>query len=92
MVLKENCRSITTLSKYIWDLKEEVANYVQLRNEKNGLLLSVLTHKSGDAQCNLYLQEKIYSLDSENGALLNKRYDGPYELWAKCRHRKNSRR
>ena len=74
-----NYRSSTTLSKYIWDLKEEETNY----EIKWSIVKRVRAYKSGDAQCHLCLQEKLCILNAEKTTLLNKRS----ELLAKCRHR-----
>ena len=74
-----NYRSSTTLSKYIWDLKEEETNY----EIKWSIVKRVRAYKSRDAQCHLCLQEKLCILNAEKKTLLNKRS----ELLAKCRHR-----
>ena len=54
-------RSSTTLSKYIWDLKEEETNY----EIKWSIVKRVRAYKSGDAQCHLCLQEKLFILNTE---------------------------
>ena len=74
-----NYRSSTTLSKYIWNLKEDETNY----KIKWSIVKCVRAYKSGDAQCHLCLQEKLCILNAEKKTLLNKRS----ELLAKCRHR-----
>ena len=56
-----NYRSSTTLSKYLWDLKEEETNY----EIKRSIVKRVRAYKSGDAQCHLCLQEKLCILNAE---------------------------
>ena len=64
-----NYRSSTTLSKYMWDLKEEETNY----EIKWSIVKRVRAYKSGDAQCHLCLQEKLCILNAEKKTLFKQK-------------------
>lgn len=73
----ENYRNKTTLSNYIWDLKNNQVSYdIDWR-----LIDRSSTYDGTNRRCSLCLLEKFYILNGEN--LLNKRT----ELISKCRHR-----
>jgi hypothetical protein len=71
----------TTLSTYIWKLKDQNINYtIKWKILKKSKAYSPTTKK-----CNLCLDEKLLILkNSNNPAFLNKRS----ELFGKCRHRR----
>ena len=69
----------TELSKYIWDLKKQGANYT-LRWD---IMKKSNTHKRKSGLCNLCLEEKFIIATHKNN-MLNRRS----ELISKCRHSK----
>ena len=78
---QERYKDQTTLSAYIWQLKEMRADY----DIKWSVVRRVNSHQPGDKICRLCLAEKVeilkHSLDSR---CLNKRN----ELFSKCRHKR----
>jgi hypothetical protein len=79
----ERYKEETTLSIYIWELKEKGASY----NIKWTTVRRVRAHKPGDRECALCLTEKIAILQySGDARCLNKRS----ELLNKCRHRRKN--
>ena len=68
----------TTLSKYIWDLKDSGTNY----RIKWSVLKRARAYSAGTKTCNLCLWEKLCILNADKWNLLNKRS----ELINKCRH------
>ena len=68
----------TTLSKYIWDLKDSGINY----RIKWSVLKRARAYSAGTKTCNLCLCEKLCILSADKRNLLNKRS----ELLNKCRH------
>ena len=68
----------TTLSKYIWDLKDSGTNY----RIKWSVLKRARAYSEGTKTCNLCLYEKLCILSANKRNLLNKRS----ELINKCRH------
>ena len=68
----------TTLSKYIWKLKDNYEDY----NIKWSILSHATTYTSGSRSCNLCVMEKLFILNANKRFLLNKRS----ELVSKCRH------
>ena len=67
----------TTLSKYIWGIKEE---YNEMPTLKWSIVKYVLLYSNISKKCLLCLQEKLEIVDQDH--LLNKRS----ELISKCRH------
>ena len=68
----------TTLSKFIWELKEsDIAYAIEWK-----ILKRANAYRSGGKICNLCLSEKICILNADKQSLLNKRS----ELIAKCCH------
>ena len=68
----------TTLSKYIWDLKDSGTNY----RINWSVLKRARAYSAGTKTCNLCLCEKLCILSADKRNLLNKRS----ELINKCRH------
>ena len=74
-----NYKSATTLSKYIWKLKEEKIGYdIKWRYIDRGSLYNPITRK-----CNLCNKEKFYIIYKPHMATLNRRH----ELYTSCKHR-----
>ena len=69
----------TELSKYLWKLKEENADY----NLQRSIKVYVSPYKCGTTKCDLCLTEKMIIAGSDPKKLLNKQP----ELVSKCRHR-----
>ena len=69
----------TELSKYLWKLKEEKADYKLQRSMK----AYTSQYKCGTIKCDLCLTEKIIIARSDRKKSLNKRT----ELVFKCKHR-----
>ena len=74
-----NDTELSKLSKYLWKLKEENADYNLLWN----IEAYASPYKCGTRQCDLCLTEKMIIARSDPKKLLNKRT----ELVSKCRHR-----
>ena len=72
--------SSTTLSSYIWDLKDLDLNYdISWSVIDRGKPFNPVTRR-----CNLCIKEKFHIIFQPEGASLNKRS----ELFSTCRHRK----
>ena len=69
----------TELSKYLWKLKEENADY----NLQWSIKANASPYKYGARKCDFCLTEKMIIARSDPKKLLNKRT----ELACKCRHR-----
>ena len=59
----------TTLSKYIWELKDNYEDY----NIKWSILSHATPYTSGCRACNLCMMEKVFILNADERFLLNKR-------------------
>ena len=70
----------TELSKYLWKVKEENADY----NLQWSIKAYPSPYKCGTKKCDLFLTEKTIIARSDPKKVLNKRT----ELVSKCRHRK----
>ena len=71
-------RNKTTLSKYIWELKDKTIAY-----EINWKILKCVPSYSKEAKrCQLCLAEKVLILYADKKTLLNERS----EIMGKCRH------
>ena len=68
----------TTLSKYIWTLKDANTEY----NVKWKIHKRAASYTSQSRRCNLCLAEKLAILQEDKGSSLKKRS----ELISKCRH------
>ena len=78
---QERYKDQTTLSTYIWQLKEKRANF----DIKWSVVRRVNSHKPGDKICGLCLAEKVEILKhAADRRSLNKRN----ELFSKCRHKR----
>ena len=71
-------RNDTTLSKYIWELKDNGTNF----NIHWSIVKRAKAYKGSTRRCNLCLTEKLCILSAPKDTLLNKRS----ELVSKCRH------
>ena len=71
-------RNDTTLSKYIWKLKDNGTNF----NIHWSIVKRAKAYKGSTRRCNLCLTEKLCILSAPKDTLLNKRS----ELVSKCRH------
>ena len=72
--------SSTTLSSYIWDLKDLDLNYnISWSDIARGKPFNPVTKR-----CNLCIKEKFHIIFQPDGASLNRRS----ELFSACRHRK----
>ena len=69
----------TELSKYLWKLKEENADY----NLQWSIKAYASPYKCGTRECDLYLTESLIIARSDPKKLLDKRTG----LVSKCRHR-----
>ena len=71
--------SRTSLSKYIWSLKDRKINY----NIQWSILRQAPTYNQEQQKCELCLLEKTFILQADKNTSLNKRH----EIISKCRHR-----
>ena len=78
--MKTNYKNETTLSKKVWELKEESS---QCPVVKFKILKHSRSYRAGDKMCLLCTDEKYEILNSERENLLNNRK----EIFASCRHR-----
>ena len=79
MNLREKCQK-TTLSKYVWKLKDEGTPY----RIQWSIVRQAQPYSPMSKRCNLCLYEKLYIIRSHKQSTLNSRN----ELVSKCRHRK----
>ena len=75
----KKCKNDAELSKYLWKLKEENADY----NLQWSIIAYASPCKRGARKCDFCLTEKLIIARSDPKKLLNKRT----ELVSKCRHR-----
>ena len=73
-------RTSSTLSQYIWQLKDENKTYTISWK----IIKKCHTYRCGTRNCDLCTAEKVYILMSDPKTSLNKRS----ELISKCRHRR----
>ena len=76
----ESKRSATTLSQYIWTLKDQNVPY----SLKWKIVAKAKSYSTSNKTCNLCLKEKFYIICKPDMATLNNRN----ELAADCRHRR----
>ena len=78
--IKENLRSATELSKYIWELKDRKIDY----SIKWKIIAHASSYSKISKRCNLCTLEKFYIMFHKDMATLNKKN----ELVSFCKHRK----
>ena len=76
----EKGRSATTLSEYIWKLKEKHSNY----SIKWKIVSKAKPYSTSSKRCNLCIEEKYFIIYRPETSSLNKRN----ELLSACRHRR----
>ena len=75
----EQCKNVTELSKYVWDLKAENLEY----NIKWKLVRRAAPYRCGTRRCDICLSEKTVIATADPSSTLNKRA----EIISTCRHR-----
>ena len=73
-------RSATTLSEFIWKLKEKTVNYTITWK----IVSKAKPYSTSSKRCNLCIEEKYFIIHRPDMSSLNKRN----ELTSACRHRK----
>ena len=73
-------RSATTLSEYVWKLKDSNVQY----NITWKIISRAKSYNTSNKKCNLCLEEKYHIIRKPDWGSLNKRS----ELFSTCRHRK----